>query len=312
VLNDVASTSNDAHQSNDKPKPIFPIRALQRLWQWWTNPFRSRGNFPEHMTVVVSVIIAIIAFLQWNVYRQQKEIMKSSGQQTQKLIDAAEIQADAAKSFANSANNINTGIGTAVDKLNLQAHKLGEGVTQTARLASATEKANDNVINSDRPWIGFTINDIDIRHEPPNVPRTQGRFYFTVNYVITNYGPSTALNVASEFQTVSMGVFVPDWTIVCQKAERTSLSDGVEPENYFRRSSVFQKVPINKSTPDTPDMSFTFEDPFVHVIGCIAYRGIGGDKTHFTRLDFTFSGTTLANEAKFKSEKVYIRNINAQ
>ena len=55
------------------------------------------------MTVVVSVIIAVIALLQWGVYRQQKRIMESSGQQTQQLIDAANIQACAAKQIADAA-----------------------------------------------------------------------------------------------------------------------------------------------------------------------------------------------------------------
>jgi hypothetical protein len=84
------------------------------------------------------------------------EIQKSKAD-TGRIITASETQADAAKSFAASASKINSGINTAVDKLNLQAEKLEASVKQAARLADATEKANANVINSDRPWIGIVF-----------------------------------------------------------------------------------------------------------------------------------------------------------
>jgi hypothetical protein len=67
-----------------------------------------------------------------------------------RLADAAEKQAYAAKSFASSADKINTGIENAVDKLNLQAGAAN-------RLAGDTEKANDNAASTDRRWIGIAL-----------------------------------------------------------------------------------------------------------------------------------------------------------
>jgi hypothetical protein len=138
-------TARDNKQhSHGTPKPIFPIRAWRWLAGWWKNPFRPRGNFPEHLTVVVSVVIAVIAVLQWSVYRQQKKIMEGAGTQTQQLIDAANIQAcaatknaAAADKFAASAEGINTHTKDAVDEFRRLA-KASEGniaaIRESARL----------------------------------------------------------------------------------------------------------------------------------------------------------------------------------
>src|ERR1700691_3588014 len=75
---------------------------------------------------------------------------RDTTQQIQKLIEAANIQGDAAKSFAASAGKINDGVRQAVEKLNLQADAAN-------RLARDTETANKNVLEADRPWMGAFI-----------------------------------------------------------------------------------------------------------------------------------------------------------
>lgn len=75
-----------------------------RIRDWYTDPYRHRSNAAEKLTVLLTLVLAVIGFLQWRVYRQQKAIMESSGQQTQKLIDAANIQAGAATKNAESAS----------------------------------------------------------------------------------------------------------------------------------------------------------------------------------------------------------------
>jgi hypothetical protein len=86
------------------PKPILPVRYGRWLRDWWTNPYRPRGNFPEHFTVGVTIVIACIAGIQACIYHQQKRIMESSGHQTQQLIDAANIQACAAQKIADASH----------------------------------------------------------------------------------------------------------------------------------------------------------------------------------------------------------------
>jgi hypothetical protein len=89
---------------------------------------------------------------------------QASSQQTEQLIAAAKISALAANknalaaaSFADSARKINSGVNDAVNKLNLQAVSLNESAEQTGRLASATEQANSNAVEGERPWFGGQI-----------------------------------------------------------------------------------------------------------------------------------------------------------
>ena len=64
----------EKHDANDTPQPIFPTRVWCWLVSWWTNPYRPRGNFPEHFTVGVTIIIGCIAAIQACIYQQQKDI----------------------------------------------------------------------------------------------------------------------------------------------------------------------------------------------------------------------------------------------
>jgi len=151
--------ANEEQRPHDSPKPVFPIRIWRRFVTWWRDPYRPRGNFPEHMTVVISVVIAVIAFLQWGVYRQQKRIMESSGQQTQQLIDAANIQAGAARKIATASDKnaaAAESFSQSASEINTQTAK---AVEQFKRLASATQSAattaKDTLHISERAYVVF-------------------------------------------------------------------------------------------------------------------------------------------------------------
>lgn len=112
-------------------------------------------------SAIGSLITAVATIVMVVVYIQIKGIMSSQGGQTEKLITAADTQAFAAKNFAASAAGINAGIGTAVDKLNLQADKLQASVEQATRVAHATNdlarqagRSADIAANDQRPWVG--------------------------------------------------------------------------------------------------------------------------------------------------------------
>jgi hypothetical protein len=176
-------SANEKHNPDNTPKPISPVRMWRWLVNWWTDPYRSRGNFPEHMTVMVSVVIAIIAFLQYGVYRQQKKIMEGSGQQTEQLIDAANIQAYAAQKIADASKRNATAAesfsGTATNAVNEFKKAANESTAAAQRQAKAAEKsvteaatAAQNALNTtlyiaqldQRPWIGFR-QDIIVKFE---------------------------------------------------------------------------------------------------------------------------------------------------
>jgi hypothetical protein len=211
--------------------PFFIVRWWRSFRYWQTNPFRvkrTQSTVAEMATIFLTCVIAVIGFLQYSVYRQQKRIMEDSSGQTTQLIEAANIQACAAKSFADSAAYINAGIGTAVGNLNLQAQKLEENANQTSRLAKAAEVANANVVNSNRPWVGIDESAIQVAAAPnfvwsprPNDPPTLS---LDLTLPIKNFGTAPALheNAAVWFFPMNLGEGVST-----QKPPSSDLLDGL-------------------------------------------------------------------------------------
>ena len=54
------------------------IRYLTYIKEWWSDPYRKRPNWSERVAVVLTAVIALVGFLQWSVYRQQRRIMDMS------------------------------------------------------------------------------------------------------------------------------------------------------------------------------------------------------------------------------------------
>jgi len=81
----------------------------------------------------------------------------SSSKQMNSLIDAANQMKNAGWEFSGAAVGINHAGWNAVGKLNDQSTQLANNVKQSGRLADATEKANANVLEADRPWFGVAI-----------------------------------------------------------------------------------------------------------------------------------------------------------
>ncbi len=172
----------------------MPFRLWSKFKTWWHDPFRSRPNPAEHLTVFLTVVIAVVGMLQYSVYRQQKRIMESSGGQTDQLIQQAQIQAAAsqrnavaAEHFAASAGLINKGVSDAVIKLQAQAEKM-ETARKTAELSS--RKALDAPIDSSRTdqraWIDLIIS------APPAFQADQP---FSTNAQVKNLGKTPAKNI---------------------------------------------------------------------------------------------------------------------
>jgi hypothetical protein len=108
----------------------------------------------RHIELLLTIAIATFALFQLLITCSNNA---STSQQTQRLLDSANRINDAADSFSKSSADIGRGMSDAVGKLNLQAQKLDASVQQASRLAGDTEKANQNVIDADRPWMGGAI-----------------------------------------------------------------------------------------------------------------------------------------------------------
>lgn len=136
---------------------------------------------------------------------------KSTSQQLDRLIQAANIQAGAANSFAASTSNINSGISGAVDKLNLQVAALG-------RVSKDIEVANKNVTEADRPWMGAvaSVGNFEVGKKPTftvifiNSGRRAARVDFTATRA--RWYPKFPVNPDSEYiydTTPSTSIVVP-------------------------------------------------------------------------------------------------------
>src|SRR6266404_637013 len=96
-------TQHIARESHPHVKPRLPLR----LWRY----FRRRqiatppANWAEMSTVLITLVIALVGAVQAGIYWQQKGIMESSSTQTDQLICAANIQADAATRSAKAAQD---------------------------------------------------------------------------------------------------------------------------------------------------------------------------------------------------------------
>ena len=88
-----------------KPKASLPRRVMTSFIERWRDPYRNRPNVAEWLTVLLTVVIAAVGFLQWFVYRQQTRIMGSNNPQTQKLIEASDVNASAARKSAQAARD---------------------------------------------------------------------------------------------------------------------------------------------------------------------------------------------------------------
>jgi hypothetical protein len=102
------------------------------------------------LTRILEITGLLIALAALYVYSRQLDTMagqlremQGSGEQTaQLIINAAHQAADTHALAENTANEVN---------------KMDESAHQTRRLARATERANENVLDEDRPWIGILI-----------------------------------------------------------------------------------------------------------------------------------------------------------
>lgn len=139
----------ESPQPRPQKKRGLREKASMFYLRWW-------GRLPRDRRIELILVLAIV-FFAWRQYSITKSSSESSTGQLNQIIVAADRINDAADSFSGSASHINDGIDQAVSKLDVQASELGKGATQTGRVADETRKANQNVLETDRPWFGATL-----------------------------------------------------------------------------------------------------------------------------------------------------------
>lgn len=188
-----AQTSNRKQKIPDRPSPLEGIR----IWLCKSSP-------TDWIMAISTVIIMLWAGLQWHE-------MHGTGRQTDKLIQAAKINAGAAASFSNSAASINTEITNAVNQLGYQVTELRKSAKESNRLAIATEKtaqaAKDGIITNrnaihleNRAWLGVT-NESVVQFNPGQPIK--------VDVVLINSGKTPASQV-TEGMDVQELIMIPN------------------------------------------------------------------------------------------------------
>jgi len=106
----------------------------------------------------LSVIATMIFIaLQWREMRLGSADTHDLAAAAKAQADAAKAQAEDTKTIAESARSQAINTQSLATSTAAEVSRLDASVKQAARLASATEKANSEVIDSDRPWLGIAL-----------------------------------------------------------------------------------------------------------------------------------------------------------
>jgi hypothetical protein len=147
--------TNTPNPQADEPKTI--TKRPKNTWRRKTKRYLlklSREGPDRHIELLLALVIASFAGAQYSI---MKSSSKTSTEQINKLIGAANQIQQAGWTFSGAAEGINYAGWSAVNKLNEQAKQMGGVATQTGNVAAETKRANENVLNSDRPWFGAIL-----------------------------------------------------------------------------------------------------------------------------------------------------------
>ena len=182
-------------------------RRKQSYWERFRrlkvdNQIIAVSNLVLAATTGVYVLVSILTWLTISKDSQ------TASQQTDKLIKAANIQAlaaqrnaDAAQSFANTATQIKSTMSDAVTQLQRSAENSEIGIRQSNRNAQESITANVNALEvQQRAWVGITepvANSVGL-NQTSSIPSRQDYFLVVDGQIkLTNFGPSPAFDVAT-------------------------------------------------------------------------------------------------------------------
>lgn len=277
-IDKAAETTAAENQANQRPKLRGVRENLHRTWTYIKSP-EATNLIMAAATVVIAVFTALTFLL-----------VLDSGQDTQKLITAAETQADAAteisqaagdqvdaaNNFADTAEDINNRISDAVDQLQSSA-------TNTKTSIETTKEA---MRLDQRAWIGTEqMNSIPAT---PEVDKT-----WDISATLRNSGKTPAKSVV---MWNSEGVLkdIPDVNADCKEAVRQKASNSMLPPNAI--NSVVVHVANGIKMPKTWESEIT-SGGSLYFHGCVLYDDIFGKKhwmTYCGSFDLTTKNSFLA------------------
>lgn len=139
-----AAPSNPTTSTDHQKRKRHKTSCLVRLWRIHRRGQKvvPRSTSAEKVTVFITAIIALCTATQALIYWQQKKIMQSGGQQTDKLISAANIQAGSAQKIADASNRNAAAAEKFAASAETQASANRTQAEASLRSAKAQETAN--------------------------------------------------------------------------------------------------------------------------------------------------------------------------
>jgi hypothetical protein len=264
---------------DSNPKHIFPIRVCLWIYRKWTNPYRHRANVAEIITGLLTLAIAVVGLLQWRVYRQQKTIMEKSGEQTDQLIKAANIQACAATQNADSARSMAASAGIqsqATNSIDMRIKAAEADFQQLAKNATDTlTNTQDSFRRDQRAWLGVV--DYHLLKFDGSVP-------MEITIDIVNSGKTPAIQVDQSTAVVYLGQFV-DYPEGPQ-AFRSSGAPDIPPQGkYIAHVSNDEIAPYW--------YGIAHGQIFLYVTGRLTYHDIYTKEAHHTHFCLVSSSATF-------------------
>lgn len=273
-MNDHHSHPQNEYSDADTPEDVRPLTALQgeeeselkaaefhesenRSQQehhpflrllYWCKAKAEKAGLHDWLMVIFTGVLTFVAIAQADLVYQNS---KSSTEQINKMIDAANRIKDAATNFSESAKGIRGGVDSAVGKLNEQATQLKNSAVQAGRLAEETKRANENVTNSDRPWIGgrVDVRDFEFNKQPTfvvtftNSGKRPARIY--LSEFSANWYAAFPFNVEAQYRAAdeagaSTTILVPGESSQLMETRKSALlqgdldlAEGAHPANTF-------------------------------------------------------------------------------
>ena len=266
---------------NPAPAPPRPTHQLAEVQKELSGFEKSTLRWAR-TAVILSAFAALFVCAQWWEMRKggndTHNLATAAGNQatwTQNLAGAAGTQAAWTQDMANHMKD-------QADRTKDLADHMEASVKEETRLATATEAANANAFNADRPWIGMTI----------NVGNFVKDGHPTIEYITTNSGRRPALILKAEtgyMEATRLPIIPPYGNISFQSrsielpGERTIhrnvLNEGLLTEEQLRRL-----------------------DAGAHhffAYGSVQYEDIASHKVHWTHACVVYAPKTTNSSAEF-------------
>jgi hypothetical protein len=166
----------------------------------------------------------------------------------------------------------------------IQIGKLDSSIAQASRLATATEEANSNVVEADRPWMGMAL---DVT--PLEVDKNP-----SAHMVIINSGRRPAQVDAAQLQAGFFQSGIPKNPPYPSPPTSPSKNFIVPGGSLALAMNVFQ------SNVDAPDLALLNGGKTVlYIYAKIVYRDVKDGSSHFTHGCWRYAPKTVVGDAGF-------------